>query len=68
MILKKRNSQSARWDKDNNKWLVGTMEYQWLNERTKEQSPWMAFDDALLWIKEHDRLSTNQNTEILLER
>ena len=52
--LKKRNSQSARWDHDNNKWLVGTEEYQWFHEKTKEQSPWMNLDNALIWIKEHD--------------
>jgi len=54
MILKKRNAQTARWDHDNNKWLVGTIEYQWVNEKSKEYSPWMNFDDALIWIKEHD--------------
>ena len=54
MILKKRNSQSARWDHDNNKWLVGTIEYQWTDEKSKEWSPWMNLDDALIWIKEHD--------------
>ena len=52
--LKKRNSQSARWDHDNNKWLVGTEEYQWFHEKTKEQSPWTNLDNALIWIKEHD--------------
>ena len=54
MILKKRNTQTARWDKVNNKWLVGTMEYQWMNENSKEESPWMNFDNALIWIKERD--------------
>ena len=55
MILKKRNSQSARWDHDNNKWLVGTMEYQWTDTKNKEASPWMNLDDALVWIKERDQ-------------
>ena len=55
MILKKRNSQSARWDHDNNKWLVGKEEYQWYHERTKEASLWMNLDDALVWIKERDQ-------------
>ena len=55
MILKKRNSQSARWDHDNNKWLVGTMEYQWTDTKNKEWSPWMNLDDALIWIKERDQ-------------
>ena len=57
MILKKRNSQTARWDKENDKWLVGTMEYQWTNMKNKPVSAvsdWMNFDDALKWIKEHD--------------
>jgi hypothetical protein len=55
MILKKRNTQTARWDKVNDKWLVGTEEYQWFHERTKEESPWMNLDDALVWIKERDQ-------------
>ena len=55
MILKKRNTQSARWDHDNNKWTVGTEEYQWLNEKSKEHSPWMNLDDALVWIQERDQ-------------
>ena len=55
MILKKRNAQTARWDHDNNKWLVGTEEYQWFHEKTKEHSPWMNLDDALVWIKERDQ-------------
>jgi hypothetical protein len=54
MILNKRNIQSARWDHDNNKWLVGTIEYQWTDTKNKEWSPWMNLDDALVWIKEHD--------------
>lgn len=67
MVLKKRNSQYARWDHENNKWLVGNEQYQWYDEHTKEESPWMVFEDALQWIIEHDR-NSNQNTEILLER
>ena len=55
MILKKQNTQSARWDKVNNKWLVGTREYQWYHESTKEASPWMNLDDALVWIQERDQ-------------
>jgi len=55
MILKKRNAQTARWDHKNNKWLVGTEEYQWYHERTKEKSPWMNLDDALVWIQERDQ-------------
>ena len=55
MILKKRNSQSARWDHDNNKWSVGTMEYQWTDTKNKEASSWMNLDDALVWIKERDQ-------------
>jgi hypothetical protein len=68
MILKKRNSQYARWDHENNKWIVGNIEYQWYHEVTKEESPWMNLDDALIWIIEHDRRNSNQNNEILLER
>mgnify|MGYP003672783293 CR=1 FL=1 len=60
MILKKRNTQTARWDKVNNKWLVGTEEYQWINEESKEESPWMNFDNALIWIKEHDERKETQ--------
>jgi hypothetical protein len=54
MILKKRNAQTARWDHDNNKWSVGTLEYQWTDMKNKSISPWMSLDDALKWIKEHD--------------
>ena len=54
MYLKKRNAQTARWDKENNRWQVGTMEYQWVHHKSKEESPWMNFDNALKWIKEHD--------------
>jgi hypothetical protein len=68
MILRKRNSQSARWDHENNKWLVGTMEYQWVDMKNKPISAWMNHDDALIWIQEYDNGNSNQNTEILLER
>jgi len=54
MILKKRNAQTARWDHENNKWLVGTLEYQWLDMKNKPISAWMNLDDALVWIKEYD--------------
>jgi len=54
MILKKRNSQTARWDHENNKWLVGTMQYQWVDMKNKPTSAWMSFDDALVWIQEYD--------------
>jgi len=54
MILRKRNSQTARWDQENNKWLVGTMVYQWLDMKNKPISNWMSFDDALIWIQEYD--------------
>jgi hypothetical protein len=55
MVLNKRNAQTARWDHDNNKWLVGTIEYQWTDTKNKEWSPWMNLDDALVWIKERDQ-------------
>jgi hypothetical protein len=68
MILNKRNAQTARWDHSNNKWSVGTVEYQWVDMKNKPISVWMSFDDALVWIKEYDNRNSNQNTEILLER
>ena len=54
MILRKRNSQTARWDHENNKWLVGTLEYQWMDMKNKPVSAWMNLDDALVWIQEYD--------------
>ena len=64
MILKKRNSQTARWDKVNNKWIVGTVEYQWYHERTKEASLWMNLDDALLWIIERDQKKNLESEKV----
>ena len=58
MILNKRNAQTARWDHDNNKWVVGTVEYQWVDMKNKPVSPWMSLDDALVWIQEYDRNKT----------
>jgi hypothetical protein len=58
MILNKRNIQSARWDHDNNKWLIGTEEYQWVDMKNKPISNWMNFDSALVWIQEYDRNKT----------
>jgi hypothetical protein len=55
MVLNKRNAQTARWDHDNNKWLVGTIEYQWTDTKNKEWSPWMNLDGALVWIQERDQ-------------
>jgi hypothetical protein len=54
MILRKRNAQTARWDHENNKWLVGTLEYQWMDIKNKPISAWMNLDDALIWIQEYD--------------
>ena len=54
MILKKRNTQTARWDHENNRWLVGTLEYQWVDMKNKPISNWMNLDDALIWIQEYD--------------
>ena len=54
MQLKKRNTQTARWDHENNRWQVGTMEYRWTDMKNKPVSDWMNFDNALIWIKEHD--------------
>ena len=55
MILNKRTAQTARWDKENDKWLVGTLEYQWADDKKKEYSLWMNLDDALVWIKKRDQ-------------
>jgi hypothetical protein len=30
-------------------------EYQWIDEKSLEQSPWMNLDDALLWITRRDQ-------------
>jgi len=49
MNLKKRNTQI-----ENDKGLVGTIEYQWTDMKDKPVSDWMNFDNALKWIKEHD--------------
>jgi hypothetical protein len=55
MQLKKQSNPSARWDFEANSWSIGTSdEYQWSNERTKEYSPWMDLDTALIWIKKRD--------------
>jgi hypothetical protein len=67
MILNKRNIQSARWDHSNNKWLVGTEEYQWVDMKNKPISVWMSFDDALVWIKEYDTTTRNRNQTMVLE-
>ena len=58
MILNKRNAQTARWDHINNKWVVGTVEYQWTDMKNKPVSPWMSLDSALVWIQEYDRNQT----------
>ena len=55
MQLKKRTSQSARWDHDNNKWLVGTEEYQWTDIKDKPVSDWMDLDSALKWIIQYEK-------------
>jgi hypothetical protein len=56
MILKKQSNPSARWDHSANSWFVGeTHDYQWYHEKTKEQSPWMNLDDALVWITKRDQ-------------
>ena len=53
-ILIKQNSQSARWDKVNNKWDLGTEEYRWTDMKNKPVSPWMDLDNTLQWIKNYD--------------
>ena len=67
MILNKRNAQTARWDHSNNKWLVGTEEYQWVDMKNKPISAWMNFDDALIWIQEYDTTTRNRNQTMVLE-
>ena len=64
MILNKRTAQTARWDHDNNKWSVGTREYQWYHERTKEASLWMNLDDALLWIIDRDQKKNLESEKV----
>ena len=58
MILSKQNTPSARWDHDNNKWIVGTEEYQWTDMKNKPVSPWMDLDNALKWIIDYDTRKT----------
>ena len=56
VILKKQSNPSARWDSTANTWWIGeSHEYQWTDEKTKEYSPWMNLDDALVWIKNRDQ-------------
>ena len=55
MQLKKQSNPSARWDFEANSWSVGTSdEYRWYHEKTKEESPWMDLDNALIWIRKRD--------------
>jgi hypothetical protein len=56
MQLKKQSNPTAKWNHETNKWWIGTSEeYQWTNDKTKEYSPWMNLDDALVWIRERDQ-------------
>ena len=53
MILRKQSNPSAHWNASANSWWIGEAhEYQWYDKH--ETSPWMDFDSALIWIKEHD--------------
>jgi hypothetical protein len=62
MILKKQSNPSARWNESANSWSIGTAdEYQWYHEKTKTSSPWMTFDEALIWIKEYDNQRHRSN-------
>ena len=55
VVLRKQSNPSARWDFEANSWSIGTSdEYQWYHERTKEESPWMNFANALIWIRKRD--------------
>lgn len=65
MILKKQSNPSARWDHSANSWWIGTSdEYQWVHEKTKEHSPWMNLDEALVWIKERDQKKNLESTKV----
>ena len=56
MQLKKQSNPSARWNFETNSWSVGeSHDYQWYHEKTKEHSPWMNLDDALVWIQKRDQ-------------
>jgi len=56
MVLKKHELSTAYWCDETNQWVVGTKkEYQWIAEKSSEQSPWMNLDDALVWIQERDQ-------------
>jgi len=63
MVLKKHELSTAYWCEETNQWVVGTKkEYQWITEKSSEQSPWMNLDDALLWIIKRDQ-EKNKNEE-----
>ena len=64
MNLTKQSYASARWNHEANQWWVGeSITYQWTDSRNRPVSGWMNFDNALLWIKEHDEnKETNQKT------
>ena len=56
MILRKQSNPSARWDFTSNTWSIGTSDvFQWYHENSKEHSPWMNLDDALVWITKRDQ-------------
>lgn len=56
MVLKKHELSTAYWCNEKDQWVVGTKkEYQWITEKSSEQSPWMNLDDALLWIIRRDQ-------------
>jgi hypothetical protein len=56
MVLKKHELSTAYWCEETDQWVVGTKkEYQWIAEKSSEQSPWMNLDDALLWIIRRDQ-------------
>ena len=56
MQLRKQSNPSAHWNHSENSWWIGeSHEYQWIDEKTKEYSPWMDFDSSLVWIQERDQ-------------
>lgn len=54
MVLKKHELSTAHWCAD--QWvLCMKKEYQWIDEHSSEQSPWMNLDEALAWIIRRDQ-------------
>ena len=68
MVLKKHELSTANWCDETNQWVVGMKkEYQWIDEHSPEQSPWMNLDEALAWIIRRDQ-EKNQESLVFLEK